>query len=109
MWKQQVSQVARLGSYKAEIGTSVDLQVKLGGEDFYRRLESFKARFIMASRGLGSRLDNVELCLIGLSTNTPSGLGEMADHLSRERIIPTQMRYDAGVKTLKELRIELTR
>jgi hypothetical protein len=39
-------------------------QVKLRQEDFYLLLEEFKIEFILASRGLGRRLDNDELKLI---------------------------------------------
>jgi hypothetical protein len=60
-WKALTTQGGRLDSYKAKISTKVDLQVKLGREDFYRRLEDFKAAFIQSSRALAGRLDNVEL------------------------------------------------
>jgi hypothetical protein len=60
----------RLDSYKAEVNLSVENQIKLGQEDFYYCLDSFKSAFISASRGLGRRLDNVELKLIGAVENT---------------------------------------
>jgi hypothetical protein len=70
---QQVStQGQRLDNYKQEIKMSVDHQVKLGQEDFYQRLEDFKIVVMQGTRCLGSRLDNVELCMIGLcNNNTP--------------------------------------
>jgi hypothetical protein len=45
---------------------SVDHQVKLGQEDFYWRLEDFKIAFIQEMWGLGNRLDNMELRMIGM-------------------------------------------
>jgi hypothetical protein len=59
------SQGKRLDTYKSEIISSVDTQVKAGSEDFYKRLEEFKLAFIQALRGLGRRMDNLELRMIG--------------------------------------------
>jgi hypothetical protein len=64
---------ARLDSYKSEVNASVESQVRLGQEDFYQRLDSFKAAFISASRGLEGRLDYVELKLIGVLENSSNG------------------------------------
>jgi hypothetical protein len=59
-----------LDTYKEEVKTLVDHQVKLGKEDFYKRLEDFKEAFIHTTRGLaGGRLNNVELWMIGLCDN----------------------------------------
>jgi hypothetical protein len=66
----QNSYGSRLDNFKSEIGSSVDDKVKLSQEDFYWRLSDFKAAFINASRGLGGRLDNVELRVLGLSENS---------------------------------------
>jgi hypothetical protein len=59
-------QSTRLDGYKNEVKTSVEQQVRTVGEGFYTRLEDFKIAFIQAIRGLGNRLDNLELRLIGI-------------------------------------------
>jgi hypothetical protein len=69
--KTIAAQGSRLDDYKEEVKVSVDCQVKSGGEDFYKRLDKFKTAFIQATRGLGNRLDNVELQVIGLA-DTPT-------------------------------------
>jgi hypothetical protein len=56
----------RLETYKGDVKTSVQRQVKSSGEDFFLKLNDFKMAFIQATRGLGGRLDNVELSMIGL-------------------------------------------
>jgi hypothetical protein len=40
---------------------------------FYLHLEKFKMAFILASRGLGGRLDNIELKLIRILDNLSRG------------------------------------
>jgi hypothetical protein len=60
----------RLDDYKEEVKTTVDHQVILGREDFYKQLEDFKLAFIQATRGLGGRLDNVKLRMVGMSNTT---------------------------------------
>jgi hypothetical protein len=65
VWKTMTLQGKRLDTYKSEIISSVDTQVKAGSEDFYKRLEEFKLAFIQALRGLGRRMDNLELRMIG--------------------------------------------
>jgi hypothetical protein len=64
VWRDLNSHKARLNLYKAEVSMLVENQVKLRQEDFYLLLEEFKIEFILASRGLGGRLDNDELKLI---------------------------------------------
>jgi hypothetical protein len=64
-----VDQGKILYTYKEEVKTLVNHQVKLGREDFYKRLQDFKEAFIQATRGLGGRLNNVDVRLIGLCNN----------------------------------------
>jgi hypothetical protein len=71
IWTTVTVQGTRLDSFKSEVTTSVEAQVKLGREDFYKQLEDFKFAFIQALRGLGGRLDNVELRMIGMCDNQP--------------------------------------
>ena len=97
--KSVSAQGARLDTYKAEVRASVEEQTKSIREDFYTKLDSFKGAFILATRGLGGRLDNVELSVMGLvsqaqassttirlsqETDPHSGLGRAADDLSRD-------------------------
>jgi hypothetical protein len=72
IWKKVSTQVTRLNTYNSEVATPVDAQVKLGREDFYKQLEDFKMAFIQASRGLGGKLDNLELRMIGMGKNLPA-------------------------------------
>jgi hypothetical protein len=48
IWKMVTTQGERLDTYKSEVASSADTQVKLGHEDFYKRLEDFKLAFIQA-------------------------------------------------------------
>jgi hypothetical protein len=63
-------------------------------------MSSFKTAFISATRGLGGRLDNIELSMMGIVNAAPqiqpvrtadphSRLGRTADHTSRMPIIGT--------------------
>jgi hypothetical protein len=70
---KQNSYGSHLDDFKSEIGSSVDDKVKLTQEDFYQQLNEFKAAFTNASRGQRGRLDNVELCVLGLSENSGTG------------------------------------
>jgi hypothetical protein len=83
VWKDLNSQKARLDSYKAEVNSSVEKQVKLGREYFYFRLEEFKTAFILVSRGI---LDNSSRGLFTTSShlmaNPHSGLNSAADAAS---------------------------
>ena len=105
-----------MDAYKSEVKSSVEGQVKASREDFYFKLDAFKTAFISATRGLGGRLDNVELSLIGVAANandvamtvTPtrpahSGLNETADRLSRTMNYTSRETIDMTDKTVDEL------
>jgi hypothetical protein len=64
-------QSSRLDYYKKEINLSVEVQMQSSSDDSYAKLDAFKTAFISATRGLGGRLDNVELSMIGLTNSTP--------------------------------------
>ncbi len=105
-----------MNAYKYEVKSSVEGQVKASREDFYFKLDAFKTAFISATRGLGGRLDNVELSLIGVAANandvamtvTPtrpshSGLNKTADQLSRTMNYTSRETIDMTDKTVDEL------
>jgi hypothetical protein len=77
------TQGGRLDSFKAEISLSVDDQLKSGQEDFYQRLDNFKSAFIQTSRGLGGRLDNVELRLVALPPTPAITITHVPGHRNR--------------------------
>jgi hypothetical protein len=62
--KSSKVQSSWLDFYKKEISLSVDNQVQASRND------SYVMAFILATRGLGGRLDNVELSMIGLTRNS---------------------------------------
>jgi hypothetical protein len=78
---------SRLDFHMTDVSLSVESQVKLSREDFYHCLDAFKTAFISASRGLGGRLDNVELKLIGVIENTNQGAQQPASPPSTSRIL----------------------
>jgi hypothetical protein len=98
--KSLKAQSDRLDFYKNNINSSVAEQVKESRDEYYGKLSSFKTAFISAARGLGVRLDNVKLSMIGLVNVAPqiqpvriadprSGLGRTADHASHMPLIGT--------------------
>jgi hypothetical protein len=64
IWKTQKIQMSRLEAYKSEMTTLMTQHANSNQEELYRRLDGFKVAFISASRGLGNRLNNVELKMI---------------------------------------------
>ena len=50
-------------------------QVAASQENYYKRIQDFKAAFMIATRALSGRIDNVELSLSGLSTPTNPNQG----------------------------------
>jgi hypothetical protein len=64
--KSSAIQNQRLDTYQGEVKTYVQREVKSSGEDFYHKLNDFKLAFIQATRGLGGRLDSVQLSMLGL-------------------------------------------
>jgi hypothetical protein len=57
------TQASKLDNFQTENLLSMEDLSRLNREDFLRRLESFKTAFIGVSKGLGGRLDIVELSL----------------------------------------------
>lgn len=74
-----------LVSHKEDVKQLVERQVKSNQESGHRKLDSFKQAFISATRGLGGRLDNVELTLIRIPANSQVRGGQ---HTSRELANP---------------------
>jgi hypothetical protein len=72
IWKNVTAQGTRLDTYKKEVEKKVDEKVQLGYEDIYKRLDDFKLAFIQALRGLGGRMDNLELRMIGNPNPPPA-------------------------------------
>jgi hypothetical protein len=72
VWEKVKTQKARLDSYQVKSLLSMEDLVRLNKEDFYKCLEAkcleaFKTVFTGASRGLGGRLDDVILSILGFS------------------------------------------
>jgi hypothetical protein len=66
----------RLVSHKEDVKQLVDRQAKSNQESHHRKLDSFKQAFISATRGLGGRLDDVQLTLIGMPANSQARGGQ---------------------------------
>jgi hypothetical protein len=90
-----------LDSHQLEVQAKITTQINASREEFFQRFESFKVAFIGATRGLGGRMDNVELQLMGMTSGLGqrdttlayvpgSRNGETVDLLSRTNLPPIQ-------------------
>jgi phage shock protein A len=51
---------------QVDVESKIISEIKVSRDEFFQRFESFKLAFISATRGLGGRMDNVEIQLMGM-------------------------------------------